>query len=96
MNKLTGRDEVHKELIEYHRLKRRWGQGPVKIILYRCALEHCEARPKRILHENMRNKHTVVLGRYLDSLDNTLSWAYLGHSLKEAHARLDYIQRFHP
>ena len=96
MNKLTGRDEVHKELLEYHRLKRRWGQGHIKIKLASCALEHCEAKPKRILHENMRNKHMVVLGSYLDSLDNTLSGAYLGHNLKEAHARLDYILRFHP
>ena len=95
MNKLTGLDEVHKELLEYHRLKRRWGLGPVKIKLSRCALEHCEARPERVLHENMRNKHTNIMGYFLDNDDNTPRWAFLGYTLKEAHARLEYILHFY-
>ena len=96
MNKSIKRDDVHKELAEYHRLKRRWGLGHIKIKLSRCALEHCKARLERVLHENMRNKHTNILGYYLDSDDNTGRWAFLGYTLKEAHARLEYVKRFYP
>ena len=96
MNKVTGRDMVHKELAEYHRLKKRWGQGHIKIILSKCGEKYCsaKARPKRILHENMRNKHTIVLGHYLDKDDNTEKWEFLGYTLKDAHARLEYVKRF--
>ena len=96
MNKSIKRDDVHKELAEYHRLKRRWGLGHIKIKLSRCALEHCKARLERVLHENMRNKHTNILGYYLDTADNTPRWALLGYTLKEAHARLEYVKRFYP
>ena len=89
MNKLTGLDEVHKELLEYHRLKRKWGLGPIKVMLSRCQMKYCEDRPKRILHENMRKKHTIVMGGHLDR-NNILRWNFLGTNIKAAHARLDY------
>ena len=97
MNKVTGRDMLHKELTEYHRLKRRWGLGRIKIKLSKCGEKYCsaKARPKRILHENMRNKHTIVMGYYLDR-NNISRWAFLGYTLKDAHARLEYIKRFYP
>ena len=88
MNKLTQRDEVHKELIEYHRLKRRWGLGHIKIILSRCG-------KKRLLHENMRNRHTTVLGHFLDR-NNIPRREFLGCNLKDAHARLEYVKLLPP
>ena len=95
MNKVTGRHRVHEELAEYHRLKRRWGLGRIKIKLSKCGEKYCsaKARPTRILHENMRNKHTIVLGHYLD-MHNIPRWEFLGYTLKDAHARLEYIKRF--
>ena len=87
-------NKLHKELAEYHRLKRRWGLGHIKIILSRCGKKYCKDRPKRILHENMRNKHTIVLGRYLDR-NNIPRWEFLGYSLKDAHARLEYVKLFY-
>ena len=93
MNKLTQRDEVHKELIEYHRLKQSWGLEHIKLKLSWCIEKFCKDRPKRILHENMRNEHTAVLGRYLDT-DNISSWAFLGTNLKDANADVLYIKRF--
>ena len=96
MNKVAGRDIVHKELAEYHRLKRRWGLGHIKIKLSHFSFGPCKAKLKRVLHENMRNKHTNVLGHYLDSDDNTPRWAFLGYTLKEAHVRLENVKRFYP
>ena len=95
MNKLTKRDKLHKDLAEYHRLKSRWGLGRIKIKLSKCGEKYCKAKPKRILHENMRDKHTIVMGYYLDR-DNISRWAFLGYTLKEAHARLEYVKRFYP
>ena len=95
MNKLTKQDKLHKDLAQYHRLKRRWGLGHIKIKLSKCAEKYCKAQPKRILHENMRNKHTIVMGYYLDR-HNISRWAFLGYTLKEAHARLEYVKRFYP
>ena len=94
MNKLTQRDKLHEDLVEYHRLKRRWGLGHIKITLSKCSEKYCRYRPKRILHENMRHKHTLVLGRYLDE-NNRLRWEFLGSSLKDAHARLEYVLLFY-
>ena len=95
MNKLTKREKLHKDLTEYHRLKRRWGLGHVKIKLSKCGEKYCKAKPKRILHESMRDKHTIVMGYYLDR-DNISRWAFLGYTLKDAHARLEYVKRFYP
>ena len=83
---------VHKELLEYHRLKRRWGRGHIKIKLTDCRLKHCEGRLERVLHENMKNKHTDVIGHYLDEDNNTMQ-AFLGHTLKKAHERLEHVKR---
>ena len=97
MNKLTKRDKLHKDLAEYHRLKSRWGLGHIKLKLSKCGEKYCKAKPKRILHENMRDKHTCVLGHYLDrDRNNTPRWEFLGYTLKEAHARLEYVKRFYP
>ena len=95
MNKVIGRDMVHKELVEYHRLKKRWGLGHIKLKLSKCGEKYCNARPKRLLYENMRHKHTIVMGYYLDR-DNISRWAFLGYTLKDAHARLEYVKRFYP
>ena len=97
MNKVAGRDMVHKELADYHRLKKRSGLGHIKIKLSKCAEKYCSAKalPARILHENMKKKHTIVLGHYLDKDDNIPRWAFLGYTLKEARARLEYIKRFY-
>ena len=95
MNKLTQRDKLHEDLVEYHGLKRRWGLGHIKIILSRCTKKYCKDRPKRLLHENMRNKHTIVLGRYLDR-NNIPRWEFLGSTLKDAHARVEYVKLFYP
>ena len=94
MNKLTKQDKLHKDLAQYHRLKRRWGLGHIKIKLSKCAEKYCKAQPKRILHENMRNKHTIVLGRYLDR-NNIPRWEFLGSNLNDAHARLEHVLLFY-
>ena len=94
MNKLTKREKVHKDLAEYHRLKKRWGLGHIKIKLSKCGEKYCKSRPKRILHENMRDKHACVMGYYLDRERNIPRWEFLGYTLKEAHARLEYVKRF--
>ena len=86
---------LHKELAEYHRLKKRWGLGHIKIKLSVCNLRPCKAQLKRILHNTMRNIHTNVIGHYLDE-DNDTRQAFLGYTLKEAHARLEYVKRFYP
>ena len=98
MNKLTKKDKVHKDLAEYHRLKRRWDHGHIKIKLSKCDKKYpCKGQVKRILHENMRNKHTCIMGYYLDrDRNNTPRWEFLGYTLKEAHARLEYVKRFYP
>ena len=95
MNKVAARDKVHKELVEYHRLKKRWGLRHIKIKLSPCALEHCKARLERVLHENRRDKHTDIIGYYLDE-DNVSRRTFLGYTLEEAHARLEYVKRFYP
>ena len=67
MNRLTKRDKKHKDLIDYHRLKRGWGLGHVKIKLFKCSEKYsCLGRPKRILHKNTENQHTIVMGYYVD------------------------------
>ena len=44
-----------------------------------------------------RNKHTTIMGYHLDrDRDNTPRWEFLGYTLKEAHARLEYVKRFYP
>ena len=96
MNKLTKRKKVHKELVEYHRLKKRWGLGHIKIKLSKCCEKYCKAKPKRILHENMRDRHTCVMGYYLDGDQNRGRWEFLGYTLKDAHERLPYVKRFYP
>ena len=92
MNKVAGRGMLNKELAEYHRLKKRWGLGHIKIKLSECNLHPCKARLKRILHENMKNKHTNVLGHYLDEDNNTMQ-VFLGHTLRKAHERLEHVKR---
>ena len=93
MNKVAGRDMLHKELAEYHRLKKRWGLGHIKIKLSACNLRPCKAQLKRILHNKMRNIHTNFIGYYLDE-DNDTRQAFLGYTLKDAHARLEDVKRF--
>ena len=93
MNKVVGRDIVHKELAEYHRLKRRWGLGHIKIKLSECNLRPCKAQLKRISHNTMKNIHTNVIGYYLDENDDTRQ-AFLGYTLKDTHARLEDVKRF--
>ena len=94
MNKLTKKDKVHKDLLEYHRLKRRWGLGHIKIKLSKCGEKYrCRGRPKRIIHKNMLDKHTCIMGYYIDGSD-TERRDFLGYTLKEAHARLEYIKTF--
>ena len=83
---------VHKELLEYHRLKRRWGRGHIKIKLTDCRLKHCEGRLERVLHENMKNKHTNVFGYYLDE-DNNIRYLFLGYTHKKANKQLEYVKR---
>ena len=96
MNKLTKKNKVHKDLLEYYRLETRWGLGHIKIKLSECDEKYCRGRPKRILHKNMRKKHTIVLG-YSVNEDNTGVWNFLGYTLKHAHARLDYVKEsFYP
>ena len=96
MNKLTEIYKVHKDLLEYHRLKTRWTLGHIKIKLSKCSEKcPCRGRPKRILHKNMLNKHTYIMGYYMDRHD-IRRWAFLGYTLKEAHARLEYIKNFYP
>ena len=96
MNKLTKRDKLHKELADYHRLKRRWGLGHMKIKLSRCGEKYpCIGQPKIILHKNMLNKHTLVMGYYVERNDNP-RWEFLGYTLKQAHARLEYIKHYYP
>ena len=92
MNKLTKKYKVHQDLLEYHRLKTRWNLGFIKIKLSYCDEKYCRGRPKRMLHKNMRNKHSIVLG-YSVNEDNTVVWCFLGHTLKHAHERLDYVKR---
>ena len=84
---------LHKELAEYHRLKKRWGLGHIKIKLSVYNLRPCKAQLKRILHNTMRNIHTNVIGHYLDE-DNDTRQAFLGYTLKDAHARLEDVKRF--
>ena len=36
-----------------------------------------------------------IMGYYMDNHD-IRRWAFLGYTLKEAHARLEYIKRFYP
>ena len=96
MNKLTKKYRVHKDLLEYHRLKTRWSMGFIKIKLSMCEEKYpCKGRPTRILHKNMMNRHSCVMGYYMDRHD-IRRWAFLGYTLKEAHARLEYVKRFYP
>ena len=96
MNKLTKKDKVHKDLLEYHRLETRWALGHIKIKLSVCRENYpCLGRPKRILHKNMLNKHACIMGYYMDNHD-IRRWAFLGYTLKHAHARLEYVKRFYP
>ena len=96
MNKLTKKYRVHRDLLEYHRLKMRWSLGFIKIKLSECGEKYPSlGRPKRILHKNMLNKHTCILGCYVDE-DNRSRCDFLGYTLKEAHARLEYVKRFYP
>ena len=85
MNKQTKKDKVHKNLLEYQRLKTRWALGHIKIKLSDCDEKYCRGRPKRILHKNMLQKHTIVLG-YSVNEDNEVVWCFLGYTLKHAHA----------
>ena len=96
MNKLTKKDKVHKDLLDYYRLKTRWGLGHIKIKLSKSGEKYpCRGRPKRILHKNMLDKHTCSMGYYMDNHD-IRRWAFLGYTLKEAHARLGYVKNFYP
>ena len=92
MNKLTKKYKVHKDLLEYHRLKTRWSLGFIKIKLTNCDEKYCRGRPKRMLHKNMRKKHSIVLG-YSVNEDNTVVRCFLGYTLKHAHERLEYVKR---
>ena len=41
----------------------------------------------------MLDKHTCIMAYYIDGSD-TGQWDFLGYTLKEAHARLEYIKNF--
>ena len=94
LNRSIGRDQVHQDLFSYHKLKEKWELGHIKIKLSNCAKKFpCIGRPIRILHKNMINKHTLVLGHYVDQ-DGVERWAFLGYTLKESHHRLWYVKNF--
>ena len=86
---------LHKDLVEYHRLKKRWNLGHVKIKLSECNLRPCKAQLKRIVYGTMKNLHTNFIGYYLDE-NNDIRQAFLGYTLKDAHARLEDVKRFLP
>ena len=81
---------LHKELAEYHRLKKRWDLGHIKIKLTECNLRPCKAQLTRIVHNTMKNLHTNFIGYYLDENNDTRQ----GYTLKDAHARLEEVKRF--
>ena len=84
---------LHEELAEYHRLKKRWSLGHVKIKLTECNLRPCKAQLKRIVYNTMKNILTNFIGYYLDENNDTRQ-AFLGYTLKDAHARLEEVKRF--
>ena len=86
---MFGLDKVHKDLLTYHRLQAEWSIGPIKVMLTPCECRYgCQARPTRILHNNMINKHTSIKG--YDS--HNKEWHYLGHTFEQALRRVDFVK----
>ena len=86
---MLGLDKVHKDLHTYHRLQTEWGIGPIKVMLTACKWGNdCPARPTRILHNNMINRHTAIKG-----YDNhNKEWHYLGPTFEQALRRVDFVK----
>jgi len=72
---------LHKEILDYVKLKEQWGIGHIKIVICRCNSPCCIKKTKED-----RFTHMKIFGCYID-IDDKPQKTYLAESYKEAMRR---------
>ena len=89
MNKESGRDKLHEEILIYHRLKEVWGLGPIQIRMTKCDFNspfNCPGRVSPNWMINTMRRHTLIVG-YRGQYET-----FLGHTFEEAFRRMTYVK----
>ena len=92
MNKKYKRDEVHSDIIEYHKLKEAWGLGPIVNRMRRCPSKHGLPELHRKL-PGMENKDTAIYGHYIDYYKEKRC-EFLGYTIGHARHRLVHVKSY--
>lgn len=91
MNRTSGKDQLHEELLKYHELKTAWGLGHIECNINTCHMEECRARINFEQSTGLKNKHYFVYGRFLNVQDE-LDFTWLGNSLEDALSCVQFVK----
>ena len=96
MNNESGRNELHEDLLTYHRLKEVWALGHLKCKITKCGLKYKEACPGYIslkFDKSGTIRHWYILAYYVDR-HNKMKCDFLGHTYAEAFRRMSHVKSY--
>ena len=74
-----------REILVYHRLKEKWGLGPIRCKTYKCAT--CKGKS---IHVNLAS-HVKIEGFYYD-IENVKRSMLLGYGFSQALSRVNHVK----
>ena len=92
MNKRYKEDEVHRDIIDYHKLKEAWGLEPIINHMRWCPSKHGLPELYREL-PGIDNKHMTIYGHYID-YNNEKQCEFLGYTIGHAQHRLVQVKAY--